>query len=121
VIQLGDSEYTVASRYQLGLIYEQAINAIKAAPSSGAMSGSELTNAVNQRETAILEFKTAMNNHWEQGVKTVQTGDHHNRWLRLTRAKLAQMSPSRFVDHGEIMLKPVFTSHVITSDMTETN
>gem|GEM_PF-5635673 len=121
VIQTGDSVFTVAARYQLGLLYEQAVNAVKAAPSSGAMSGSELTSAINQREAAILEFKTAMNSHWEQGAKTVQTGDRHNRWLRLTRAKLAQLSPNRFADHGEIMLKPVFTSHVITADMTETN
>ncbi len=121
IIQIGDGEYSVAAHYQIGILYEHAMNTIKTASNSGSMSGEELRNAINQREAAILEFKTAMNAHWEQGVKTPQVGDHHNRWLRLTRAKLALLSPNRFADHGEIMLKPVFTSHVITSDMTETN
>ena len=119
VIRLSDPEYSEAAHYQLGVLYEQAFNAVKVLPHSNMMSGDDLMAAINQREVLILELKTNMSSHWEQGYGIAQAGKRHDRWSRLSRAKLAQLSPKKYTDTGEIMLKPVFTSHVVNSAMTE--
>ena len=119
VIRLADPEYSEAAHYHLGLLYEQAFNAVKLLPRSDMLSGNDLMAAINQREALILELKTNMSGHWEQGYAIAQAGKRHDRWSRLNRAKLAQLSPKKYTDTGEIMLKPVFTSHVVNSAMTE--
>jgi hypothetical protein len=84
------------------------MTAYKAPPENLDMLPQDVTKAIQDRETFLLDARTRMLAAWRTAEKSAPAGQDGDRVRDVARAKLARHVPGRDVDAQETIMKPSF-------------